>query len=81
MEGRPSLRRESTSTPIQPAVKVVGFHVEGVPQSPAQAPHLLQDLGGNAVSPSPNPVIIPPAFQVRLRGFFDQLWRLACPET
>ncbi|KAK9794312.1 hypothetical protein WJX73_004745 [Symbiochloris irregularis] len=66
MEGRPSLRRHSetsAASTIQPAVKVVGFHVEGVPQSPAQEPQLLQDLAGNAVSPSPNPVIIPPAFQ------------------
>ena len=61
------MRRQSeasSASAIQPAIKVVGFHVEGVPQSPAQEPHLLQDLGGNAVSPSPNPVIIPPSFQV-----------------
>ena len=56
-------RRSTDSNASQPAMKVVGFHVEGVPPSPAQA-SLLQDAlteGGG----SPDPVIIPPSFQVQ----------------
>ena len=52
------------SNASQPAFKVVGFHVEGVPPSPDHAT-LLQDAlisGGG----SPDPVIIPPSFQASL---------------
>ena len=56
-------RRSTDSTASQPALKVIGFRVEGVPPSPAQA-GLLHDAltaGGG----SPDPVIIPPSFQVQ----------------
>jgi hypothetical protein len=49
-----------------PVLKVVGFHVEGVAASPAQATLLDSNpTGMNSLVGSPNPVIIPPAFQVR----------------
>ena len=59
MSGR---RSTDSNASQQPAVKVVGFHVEGVPPSPAD-PQLLHDelQGGGG---SPDPVIIPPSFQV-----------------
>ena len=49
-----------------PILKVVGFHVEGVAPSPSVNPTLLSDAQemGNHTSGSPNPVIIPPSFQV-----------------
>lgn len=56
-------RKSTDSNASQPAFKVVGFHVEGVPPSPDHAT-LLQDAltsGGG----SPDPVIIPPSFQAR----------------
>ena len=54
-------RKSTDSNASQPAFKVVGFHVEGVPPSPEHGT-LLQDAltsGGG----SPDPVIIPPSFQ------------------
>ena len=61
-----SLRRESMGERNNPTplLKVVGFHVEGVSNSPAQASHLLQEQGSSGMSDTPNPVIIPPSFQV-----------------
>ncbi|KAK9814224.1 hypothetical protein WJX72_002536 [[Myrmecia] bisecta] len=56
-------RRESGP---QPAIKVVGFRVEGVAQSPIPHANVLSDSSHehvNATSGSPNPVIIPPSFQ------------------
>ncbi len=47
---------------LQPAVQVVGFHVEGGSPSPALHPSLL---AGMMTAGSPTPVIIPPTFQVR----------------
>lgn len=54
-------RKSTDSNAPQPALKVVGFRVEGVPPSPEHGT-LLQDAltsGGG----SPDPVIIPPSFQ------------------
>lgn len=46
-----------------PPVKVVGFRVEGASPSPRDTS--LADAGGvSAVTGSPSPVIIPPAFAV-----------------
>jgi hypothetical protein len=57
-------RRRSDSGANQPAVQVVGFHVEG--QSPSPGPSsLLADSMRKITAGSPTPVIIPPHFQVR----------------
>lgn len=49
-----------------PPVKVVGFRVEGATPSPRDTS--LADAGAaSTVTGSPSPVIIPPAFAVRLR--------------
>ena len=50
-----------------PSKKIVGFHVEGVAPSPVHHTGFLSDseLQGGHISGSPNPVIIPPSFQVR----------------
>ena len=45
----------------RPALKVVGFRVEGVPPSPDQLHALTESTEGGG---SPDPVIIPPSFQV-----------------
>ena len=62
-------RRSSDALPtnVNPTVKVVGFKVEGVPQSPSVQPGLLQGSLQHPVAGggSPDPVIIPPAFPVR----------------
>lgn len=45
----------------------VGFHVEGVPPSPAQEATLAEQhlqAGAKVAAGSPSPVIIPPTFQV-----------------
>lgn len=63
-------RKSTDSNASQPAFKIVGFHVEGVPPSPDHGT-LLQDAltsGGG----SPDPVIIPPSFQVRFRCCYLQ---------
>eukprot|EP00884_Botryococcus_braunii_P018878 jgi/Botrbrau1/5674/Bobra.0071s0015.2 len=58
--------QQSTSAHPTPVLKVVGFHVEGVAASPAEGimmePH--HPSGLNSLVGSPNPVIIPPAFQM-----------------
>ena len=68
IESRPASRRsESSVSQTQPAIKVVGFRVEGAAPSPSPASTLLADSqrnDGNVISGSPNPVIIPPSFQV-----------------
>lgn len=58
------LRRHSNSGTNEPAVQVVGFHVEGQSPSPAP-PSILQDSLRKISAGSPTPIIIPPAFQVR----------------
>ncbi|DBB17099.1 TPA: hypothetical protein ACH3X3_014183 [Trebouxia sp. C0006] len=67
IESRPAPRRsESSVSQTQPAIKVVGFRVEGAAPSPSPASTLLADSqrnDGNVISGSPNPVIIPPSFQ------------------
>ena len=48
----------------------VGFHVEGVPPSPAQEATLAEQhlhAGAKVAAGSPSPVIIPPTFQVAER--------------
>ena len=63
--GPPRRSESSASSQPQPAKKVVGFHVEGLPQSPAPHNTLLADSQhATTTSGSPNPVIIPPSFQV-----------------
>ena len=63
--GPPRRSESSVSSQPQPAKKVVGFHVEGLPQSPAPHNTLLADSQhATTTSGSPNPVIIPPSFQV-----------------
>jgi hypothetical protein len=59
-------RTESMTSGAPPIKKVVGFHVEGVAPSPAPHSSILGDISdaGNLISGSPNPVIIPPTFQV-----------------
>ena len=62
-------RRRSSIDPNSsqaPPKKIVGFHVEGVAPSPVHHTGLLADhnLQGTQISGSPNPVIIPPSFQV-----------------
>jgi hypothetical protein len=54
-----------------PVLKVVGFHVEGVAASPAEGALIEthHPSGLNSLVGSPNPVIIPPAFQVRQELF------------
>lgn len=61
-------RTDSINKRVPPIVKVVGFRVEGVAPSPAPHPTLLGDASDsvNHTSGSPNPVIIPPTFQVGL---------------
>lgn len=66
-------RKSTDSNASQPAFKVVGFHVEGVPPSPDQV-GLLQDAL-NSGGGSPDPVIIPPSFQVTLYQSKCQQWR------
>lgn len=70
IESRPAPRRsESSVSQTQPAIKVVGFRVEGAAPSPSPPSTLLADsqrIEGNVISGSPNPVIIPPSFQVGL---------------
>eukprot|EP00891_Asterochloris_glomerata_P001719 jgi/Astpho2/1719/Aster-x1026 len=62
--GPPRRSESSVSSQPQPAKKVVGFHVEGLPQSPAPHNTLLADSQhATTTSGSPNPVIIPPSFQ------------------
>ena len=72
IESRPAPRRsESSVSQTQPAIKVVGFRVEGAAPSPSPPSTLLADsqrADGNVTSGSPNPVIIPPSFQVK-RGY------------
>ncbi|KAK9844708.1 hypothetical protein WJX74_005760 [Apatococcus lobatus] len=49
---------------MQPATKVVGFRVEGAAQSPSPGPSLLHETTtARPGTGSPNPVLIPPAFQ------------------
>lgn len=48
----------------EPAVQVVGFHVEGQASSPSPATSILQDSLRKISTGSPTPVIIPPQFQV-----------------
>lgn len=62
-------RRRSSMDPGSnqaPPKKIVGFHVEGVNPSPVHHSGLLADneLQGGHITGSPNPVIIPPSFQV-----------------
>ena len=70
IDSRPAPRRsESSVSQTQPAIKVVGFRVEGAAPSPSPPSTLLADsqrIEGNVISGSPNPVIIPPSFQVGL---------------
>lgn len=70
IESRPAPRRsESSVSQTQPAIKVVGFRVEGAAPSPSPASTWLADSqrnDGNVISGSPDPVIIPPSFQVRV---------------
>lgn len=58
--------QQSGSLHPTPVLKVVGFHVEGVAASPAEG--ILMEVhhpsGLNSLVGSPDPVIIPPAFQV-----------------
>lgn len=54
-------RRSDNGGASEPAVQVVGFHVEGTPASPM--PDSVWSSGMGAASPVP--VIIPPSFQVR----------------
>lgn len=69
IESRPAPRRsESSVSQTQPAIKVVGFRVEGAAPSPSPPSTLLADsqrIEDNVISGSPNPVIIPPSFQVQ----------------
>ena len=60
---RNSLQRNSMGNNPTPRLKVVGFHVEGASSSPAS--NLLQDAVQGSNNDSPNPVIIPPSFQVQ----------------
>ena len=64
------LRRTSIdpSASQAPPKKIVGFHVEGVAPSPVPHAGLLSDseLQAGRISGSPNPVIIPPSFQVSI---------------
>lgn len=62
--GPPNLRRAS-ATAAMPATRHVGFHVEGVPPSPAQAILAGAHCSTSTAAGSPTPVIIPPSFQVR----------------
>lgn len=62
--GPPNLRRAS-ATAAMPATRHVGFHVEGVPPSPAQAILASAHCSTSTAAGSPTPVIIPPSFQVR----------------
>ena len=64
-DGRPDLRRVS-ATAAMPATRHVGFRVEGVPPSPAQAILAGARETANTAAGSPTPVIIPPSFQVRV---------------
>ena len=66
-------RRASVSSELnvgpsmQPVTKVVGFRVEGAAQSPSPGPSLLNEATtGRPGTGSPNPVLIPPAFQVQI---------------
>jgi len=76
--GRPrsSSDQHGSAVPHAPAppIQVVGFHVEGVAASPAPAGQSLLTSGnggggggggGGLVSSSPQPVMVPPTFQVR----------------
>ena len=63
--GPPTLRRAS-ATAAMPATRHVGFHVEGVPPSPAQVILAGAHYTANTAAGSPTPVIIPPSFQVRI---------------
>ena len=84
IESRPAPSRSSSSvSQTQPAIKVVGFRVEGAAPSPSPPSTLLTDsqrLEGNVVSGSPNPVIIPPSFQVRLPVQSTGLYCIPCPD-
>lgn len=55
-------RRSQDASISRPAMKVVGFRVEGVPPSPDQVHGLQESTEGGG---SPDPVIIPPSFQVQ----------------
>lgn len=58
-------RRRSESGNNEPAVQVVGFHVEGQSPSPSPGPSILADSLRKISAGSPTPIIIPPSFQVR----------------
>lgn len=62
MSKRPDLSRTSTQG-IDAPLKVVGFHVEGASPSPSDPTLREIDLKSGSLSP----VMIPPAFQVRVR--------------
>ncbi len=77
-------RRRSSIDPNAsqaPPKKIVGFHVEGVAPSPVHHTGLLADhnLQGTQISGSPNPVIIPPSFQVGMLAVLRYCIR-ACVE-
>jgi hypothetical protein len=55
-------RRSDGGSSNQPAVQVVGFHVEG--QTPSPRPGSILHEDKKLISGSPVPVIIPPSFQV-----------------
>ena len=83
IESRPAPRRsESSVSQTQPAIKVVGFRVEGAAPSPSPPSTLLADsqrIEGSVISGSPNPVIIPPSFQVGLSHHTSTLTNTAKP--
>ena len=54
-----SNRRSQDANAPRPALKVIGFRVEGVPPSPDQLHSLAESTEGGG---SPDPVIIPPQF-------------------
>ena len=69
IESRPAPRRsESSVSQTQPAIKVVGFRVEGAAPSPSPPSTLLADsqrAAANVTSATPNPLLITPSFQVK----------------
>ncbi len=76
-QGLPMERRRSESGSnrhVEPAMQVVGFHVEG--QSPSPSPtSILQDSLRKISAGSPTPVIIPPSFQVPV---YEPVQQLSC---
>ncbi len=64
--GPPNLRRSSVTSVIPPQTRHVGFHVEGVPPSPANQTAILahDHVNASTAAGSPTPAIIPPSFQV-----------------